>query len=268
MVSNVKHAATGLVVVGMLVTNTIEAGSQMTGQLAGTVRDATGAALPGATVIVTGPLPTDIRRSVTTDARGRYLVPLLQPSVYDLFVELEGFHPGRYQEVEVAVDDRATVDIILVLASVSERIDVSVEIPIIEVERSDVAWRVPGRTIDDLPLNGRNFVDLMALVPGARPMLPTGASGGVSLFGERPAATSFIVDGVDNNDPLRGGLAVAFSQDAIQEFEVVSSGYRAEFGRAQGGVVNVVTRSGSNRWDGRTYWFYRMCCNFGQRRGW
>ena len=257
MVSNVKHAATGLVIAWMLVTSTIEAGSQMTGQLAGTVRDATGAALPGATVIVTGPLPTDIRRSVTTDARGRYLVPLLQPSVYDLLVELEGFHSARYQELEVAVDERATVDVILVLAGVTEQIDVSVEIPIIEVERSDVTWRVSGRTIDDLPLNGRNFVDLMALAPGARPMLPSGVTGGVSLFGERPVATSFIVDGIDNNDPLRGGPAVAFSQDAIQEFEVVSSGYRAEFGRAQGGVVNVVTRSGSNRWNGRTYWFNR-----------
>ena len=88
-------------------------------------------------------------------------------------------------------------------------------------------------------------------------MLSTGTTGGVSVFGERPAATSFIVDGADSNDPLHGGLAVALSQDAIQEFEVVSSGYRAEFGRAQGGVVNVVTRSGSNRLDGRTYWFHR-----------
>ena len=190
MVSSVKHAVAGFVAIGMLVSSAAAAVGQMKGQLAGTVRDATGAALPGATVVVTGPHLTGIRRSVTTDDRGRYLVPLIQPGIYDLLVELKGFHQGRYQEVEVAVDDRATVDVVLVLAGVTEQIEVSVERPLVEVERSDVAWRAPGRTINDLPLNDRNFVDLMALAPGARPMLSTGTTGGVSVFGERPAATS------------------------------------------------------------------------------
>ena len=117
--------------------------------------------------------------------------------------------------------------------------------------------RVTSRTIDALPLNGRNFVDLVALVPGARPV-PEGQQGAnVSFFGERGTAVSFLVDGAENNDPLQGGSALRYTQDSVREFEVVTTGYEAEFGRAQGGVVNVITRSGTNRLDGRAFWFLR-----------
>ena len=115
-----------------------------------------------------------------------------------------------------------------------------------QVARSDVTNTVTQRTIDALPLNGRNFTDLIALVPGAKPdpNLSTGAN--VEIFGERAGAVSYLVDGAENNDPVNGGALLRFTQDSIKEFEVITTGYQAEFGRAQGGVANIVTRSGSN----------------------
>jgi outer membrane receptor protein involved in Fe transport len=113
------------------------------------------------------------------------------------------------------------------------------------------------QTIDALPLNGRNFEDLIALVPGTK-SLPTNAQGEeVSIFGERGSAISYVVDGADNNDPLNGGAFQRFTQDSIQEFEVITTGYEAEFGRAQGGVINIITRSGTNEFSGSAFGFFR-----------
>jgi hypothetical protein len=140
---------------------------------------------------------------------------------------------------------------------VTESVQVSAEAPIIQVTRSDVTNTVSQRTIDALPLNGRNFTDLIALVPGAKPdpNLSTGAN--IEIFGERAGAVSYLVDGAENNDPVNGGALLRFTQDSIKEFEVITTGYEAEFGRAQGGVANIVTRSGTNAFDGRAFLFTR-----------
>jgi outer membrane receptor protein involved in Fe transport len=116
---------------------------------------------------------------------------------------------------------------------------------------------VSQQTIDSLPLNGRNFTDLIALVPGAKPDPTLSAGGNVAIFGERPGAVSYLVDGAENNDPVNGGALLRFTQDSIKEFEVITTGYQAEFGRAQGGVANIVTRSGTDSFDGRAFWFAR-----------
>ena len=134
---------------------------------------------------------------------------------------------------------------------------VSAEAPLVEVTRSDVASTVTQRTIDALPLNGRNFTDLVALVPGAKPDPTLTSSTNVEIFGERAGAVSYLVDGAENNDPVNGGALVRYTQDSIKEFEVITTGYAAEFGRAQGGVANIVTRSGTNLFDGRAFWFTR-----------
>src|SRR4029453_2915626 len=138
--------------------------------------------------------------------------------------------------------------------------DVVAEPPVVDTRRSEVSTRIAETAIDALPLNGREFVDLVKLVPGATPATG-GAPGGnldqISIFGERTAALSFLVDGADNNNPLTGGPFVRYTQDSIQEFEVVTTGYEAQFGRAQGGVTNIVTRSGSNDWQGSAFLFAR-----------
>lgn len=233
------------------------AAAQVTGSIAGTVKDASGAVLPGATITVTGPALQRDKATAVSASDGTYRVPLLPPGVYGVQVELAGFRIVSRPNIEVALNQQITVDLTLVLASVNEEVSVTGSAPIVETTRSDVTNRVSNRTIDALPLNGRNFTDLVALVPGARPV-PEGQQGAnVSIFGERGAATSFLVDGAENNDPLEGGAALRYTQDSIQEFEVITTGYEAEFGRAQGGIVNVITRSGTNLFDGRAFWFRR-----------
>ncbi|HWT44796.1 MAG TPA: carboxypeptidase regulatory-like domain-containing protein, partial [Vicinamibacterales bacterium] len=233
------------------------AAGQVTGSIAGTVRDASGAVLPGVTVTLTGPSLQRQNEIVTTATDGTYRMPLVPPGVYQLKFELSGFAPITRTQVEVALNRQTTLDEAMSVAGVSESVQVSEVVPVIEVTRSDMSSRVESRTIDALPLNGRNFVDLVALAPGARPV-PEGQQGAnVSIFGERGAAVSFLVDGADNNDPLNGGAALRYTQDSVREFEVVTTGYEAEFGRAQGGVVNIITRSGTNQVNGRGFWFRR-----------
>jgi outer membrane receptor protein involved in Fe transport len=233
------------------------AAAQVTGSIAGTVHDASGAVLPGVTVTVTGPALQRANEVVTTAADGTYRIPLVPPGVYEVKFELSGFAPITRTNVEVALNRQTTLDEAMSVAGVSESVQVSGVVPVIEVTRSDMSSRVESRTIDALPLNGRNFVDLVALAPGARPV-PEGQQGAnVSIFGERGAAVSFLVDGAENNDPLNGGAALRYTQDSVREFEVVTTGYEAEFGRAQGGVVNIITRSGTNDLNGRGFWFRR-----------
>lgn len=256
-----RHFARALLVVFIAVTGTsaltapVEA--QVTGSIAGTVRDASGAVLPGVIVTVTGPALQRRSATATSEADGTYQVSLVPPGIYRVTFELTGFSTVSRPQVEVAINQRTTVDVALAVGGVAESVDVAGAVPLVEISRSDITSRVTSRTIDALPLNGRNFVDLVGLAPGARPV-PEGQQGAnVSIFGERGAAVSFLVDGAENNDPLNGGAALRYTQDSIREFEVITTGYEAEFGRAQGGVVNVATRSGTNDLDGRAFWFRR-----------
>ncbi len=236
------------------------AGAQVTGSIAGTIRDASGAVLPGATVTVKGPALQRESATATTTAEGTYRIPLVPPGVYEVTVELAGFTTQTRKNIEVAINQLSTVDVTLALGGVTESVQVSAEVPVVEIARSDVTNRVTQTTIDALPLNGRNFTDLIALVPGARndPALQqSGSRATVEIFGERAGAASYLVDGGENNDPVSGGPLLRFTQDAIKEFEVITTGYEAEFGRAQGGIVNIVTRAGTNNVDGRGFLFVR-----------
>lgn len=231
--------------------------AQVTGSIAGIVRDASGGVLPGVTVTIKGPALQRDSLSVTTNTEGAYRIQLVPPGAYDITVELTGFTPQERKSVGVALNQVTTLDFTLAVGGLSESVQVSADAPLVQVTRSDVASTVTQRTIDALPLNGRNFTDLIALVPGARPdpTLSTGAN--VEIFGERAGAASYLVDGAENNDPVNGGALLRFTQDSIKEFEVITTGYEAEFGRAQGGVANIVTRSGSDDWTGRAFLFAR-----------
>ncbi|HEY7292751.1 MAG TPA: TonB-dependent receptor [Vicinamibacterales bacterium] len=233
------------------------AAAQVTGSIAGTVRDSSGAVLPGATVTVRGPALQRESVSVTTGSEGTYRIPLVPPGLYEVAVELSGFTTRIRRDVEVAVNQQTTLDVALSVAGLTEAVTVASSLPIVDVSQSDVGQTVTQRTIDALPLNGRNFTDLVALVPGAKPDPTLTTTTNVEIFGERASAVSYLVDGAENNDPINGGALVRYTQDSIKEFEVITSGYSAEFGRAQGGVANIVTRSGANQLDGRAFWFVR-----------
>ncbi len=236
------------------------ASAQITGTIAGTVRDSSGAVLSGASVTVRGGnLPTDGRKATTSD-EGTYRFASLPPGRYEVSAESAGFGRQTKRGVEVAIDADTRVEFGLSPAGVEEAVDVVSSAPVIDVERSAVANRITQQTIDSLPLNGREFVDLVRLVPGATPVSGDqqgGALDQVSVFGERASATSYLVDGGNNNDPLNGGPFIRYTQDSIQEFEVITTGYEAQFGRAQGGVANIVTRSGSNLFQGSAFLFAR-----------
>jgi len=250
------RSATG-VVLAMVALGPREAAAQITGTIGGTIHDTSGAVLPGATVTVRGPNLQKQSATAVSGANGTYRVILIPPGVYDVTVELQGFTGQARKNVEVAINQQTTLDLSLAVGGRSEVVEVEAGIPLVEVERSAVSSRVSQQTIDALPLNGRNYVDLISLVPGALPV-PSGQQGAyVSIFGERGTSLSFLIDGAENNDPLNGGPAVRYTQDSIREFEVITTGYEAEFGRAQGGVVNIVTRSGGNEWHASAFTFAR-----------
>jgi len=233
------------------------AGAQTTGWIAGIVRDSTGAVVPGVTVTVTGPALQRESLTAVTATDGAYRVSLVPPGVYTVMANLSGFSTRTRTGVDVLLNRQTTLDFTLAVAGVSEVVRVPAPAPLVEVSRADLSANVSQRTIDALPLNGRNFIDLIGLVPGARPD-PTRPEGtNVQIFGERGAAVSYLVDGTTNNDPVNGGPRVRYTQDSIKEFEVITSGYDAEFGRAQGGVANIITRSGTNNFNGRALWFHR-----------
>ena len=231
--------------------------AQTTGTLAGTVRDTSGAVLPGVMITITGRALQRPNVSVVSGADGTYRIPLLPPGIYSVSAELSGFTSQTREDVDVALNQTSTLDFQLALAGVAETVQVTSEIPLVDVVRSDVGNRVTNQTIEALPLNGRDFVDLIGLVPGAKPEPASTQNATVQIFGERAGAISFLVDGAENNDPVTGGPQVRFTQDSIQEFDVMTTGYEAEFGRAQGGVANIITRSGTNEFDGRAFWFLR-----------
>ena len=233
------------------------AAAQTTGSVAGVIRDTSGAVLPGVTVTLTGRALQRENTSTVTGSDGAYRIPLLPPGVYEVAAELSGFAPQRRSNIEVALNQTTTLDFQMTVAGVAETVQVTSDIPLVDVARSDVTNRVSNQTIEALPLNGRDFVDLIGLVPGAKPEPSGGQNADVQIFGERAGAISFLVDGAENNDPITGGPQVRFTQDSIQEFEVMTTGYEAEFGRAQGGVANIITRSGTNDLNGRAFWFVR-----------
>jgi outer membrane receptor protein involved in Fe transport len=231
--------------------------AQVTGSIYGVVRDASGGVLPGATVTATSPALQRESVSTLTNDLGAYRIALLPAGLYVVRFELAGFTTVTRTEVAVAVNQEVALEVTLDVAAVAETVEVSASTPLVEPTRADLTSRVGTATIDALPLNGRNFEDLVALVPGAK-SLPSSQQGEeISIFGERGSAISYVVDGADNNDPLNGGAFQRFTQDSIQEFEVITTGYEAEFGRAQGGVVNIITRSGTNEISGSAFGFFR-----------
>lgn len=246
-----------LSVILLLSISALPALAQVTGSVAGTVRDSSGAVLPGALVTVRGPSLQRESVTATTNPDGTYRLVLVPPGTYTVTIALGGFASETRAGVGVAINQQTTLDVTLTVGGVTESVQVSAEAPLVQVSRSDVTNVVTPSTIDALPLNGRNFTDLIGLVPGARPdpSLSTGAN--VEIFGERAGALSYLVDGAENNDPINGGALLRFTQDSIKEFEVITTGYEAEFGRAQGGVANIVTRSGTDGVAGRAFWFVR-----------
>ena len=233
------------------------------GDITGTVTDQSGAVVPGAAVTVTNTGTGGIR-STETLSLGAYRFLLLPPGVYELKVEAPGFGALTRASIQVTVGQTVVIDAQLTPASVQQEVVVQTDTPIVETEKTQQADTITAERIVNLPLNKRNFLDLTLLTPGVTdsrgliaytlPMLPTS---GLSFMGQNSRSNNVSIDGVDNNDNSVGAVRSTLSQEAVQEFQVNRSNFSAEFGRSSGGVLNIVSKSGTNTWHGDIFGFWR-----------
>ncbi len=230
-----------------------------TADLALTVVDDSGASLPGVALTVTN-VDTGLSRTSVTESDGRRLVPALALGTYTVRVELNGFAPEQRQ-LTIRLGTMTELRITMHLAAVQPQVNVIEAAPLVDVRRTVVATVIGERQIDDLPIDRRDYMSFATLAPGvARDRTPnqgTTQSSGLTFAGQSARANNITVDGHDNNDDAVGGVRAVFSQDAVREFQVLVSSYSAEFGRASGGVVNIVTRSGTNQLSGGVFGFFR-----------
>ncbi len=244
---SLRLAAWLFVFVGLVGANALA--QQTTGTIVGRVLDGQGAAIPGATVTATSPT-TGFVRTVVSDSEGAYRLSALPVGQFDIAVELAGFASVDRKGVSINVGQVITLDFALKVASVAETITVTGEAPLIESTASSVGGVVDIGRIEALPLNGRQFANLAATIPGvglgyhSDPTKSTQYS--PQINGGNGRNVNYQIDGGDNNDDTVGGLLQMFPLEAIQEFNFVTSRSKAENGRSNGGVMNIVTKSGTN----------------------
>lgn len=249
-----------LLVVSLLFVSLSVYAQTPTGQISGNTTDESGGSLPGVTVTAQNK-DTGLTRSTVTGTEGHYVLPLLPTGPYDVTGELAGFQTFKRTNVVVNVGSDITINIPL-RVGVQEMITVSAEAPVVETTRSSVASTVNETMIENLPVNGRNFIDFAVTTPGVS---KDSRFGDISFAGLRGTLNSLVVDGSDNNNTFFGQslgrtgdrTAYQFSQDAVKEFQINSNAYSAEYGRAGGAVINVVTKSGTNNFHGSGFFFYR-----------
>jgi hypothetical protein len=233
---------------------------QTTGNISGRVVDQQGAAVPGVTVTARNPA-TGFSRTEISDAEGLYRLGALPVGRYDVTAELQGFTPAGNKDVEVNVAATVTIDFTMKVASLAETVTVTGASPLIETTASSVGGLVDVRRIESLPLNGRQFANLAATVPGVGLGFHTDPTKSTQyspqINGGNGRNVNYQIDGGDNNDDTVGGLLQLFPLEAIQEFNFQTQRFKAEYGRSNGGVLNVVTKSGTNNWQGSVFEFFR-----------
>ena len=238
------------------------AAQETTGTIQGTVRDSSGAVLPGATVVAKH-LQTGRLADAMTDQDGRYNIPLLQPGAYEVTITLSGFQPQTLKGIELHVNDRLEINGKMTVGTITETVEVSSATSF--VQPSPAVQTLIGPTqVQELPLNNRNFVQLATLVPGVSSDLSDEVGVGltstvsISVNGGRRNAVNWMVDGVSNVDVGSNiTLLSTPTLESIQEFKIITSSYAAEWPRSGGGVINIVTKGGGSKFTGTAYEFFR-----------
>ena len=243
---------------------------QGTGSFSGTVVDKSGSNVTGASVTATS-AATGLTRAVKTDDAGHYLIPLLPVGNYTVRVESKGFQTVEARDLTLQVDEARELNFTLVLANVTTTVEVSATAVAAETSNPSLGQVITSQEVSQLPLNGRNFVQLATLTTGAtaetnpNSFFTSAASSEVaargsfslSVGGSRPNSTDWLLDNVDNNELTAGGIAIFSSIDSIQEFKVLTYTYSAEYGTRAGPTVLVTTKSGTNAFHGTLYEFFR-----------
>jgi hypothetical protein len=246
----------GLCLAGFAVTADAQ---QTTGTITGRVLDEQKAAVPGATVTAKNE-STGFTRNELSDSEGVYRITGLPVGRYVLSIDLSGFQ-AQTRTVQVSVSETITADFDMRIARVAENVTVTAEIPLVDTTSSAVGGLVDTRRVENLPLNGRQFANLAVTIPGvglgfhADPTKSTQYS--PQINGGNGRNVNYQIDGGDNNDDTVGGLLQLFPLEAIQEFNFLTSRYKAEYGRSNGGVMNIVTKSGTNDYRGSFFELFR-----------
>jgi hypothetical protein len=243
---------------------------QATGSFSGTVTDKSGSTIAGATVkaISEG---TGQSREAKTDDAGHYLIPLLPVANYTLHVEFQGFQTTEQRDVRLQVDEALVLDFSLSPAAVASQVEVLATAVAVETTNPSLGQVITSQQVAQLPLNGRDFVQLASLTPGttqetnpnsfftqgADSEVAARGSFSLSVGGSRPNSTDWLLDGVDNNELTAGGIGIFSSIDDIQEFKVLTYNYSAEYGTRAGPTVLVTTKNGTNDFHGSLYEFLR-----------
>src|SRR5258705_13457060 len=242
------------------------------GTISGTVVDTTGRLIPNCSIVITN-TATGITRNLTTNSDGFYTAPNLQAGSYELTFTAPGFRTETKKAITLTVGASLVADLTLQIGTAIETVQVQTDVPDVQLASSDISAVVNATTVRELPLNGRSWTDLATLQPGVnriqtQPDFSAGTDRGnrgfgqqLTISGARPQQNNYRLDGVSLNDYSDGApgsvLGGSLGVDAIQEFSVLTSNYSAEYGKTSGGVVNAITRSGTNTFHGSAYEFLR-----------
>jgi Carboxypeptidase regulatory-like domain/TonB dependent receptor/TonB-dependent Receptor Plug Domain len=253
-----KNAACAAVLVVLGISCAPPLRAQTTSTLEGTVTDRQGLAISGAEVNATS-TALAVSKTTTTDGNGNYQLAALPAGIYTVTVSRSGFSTRVFNNLEITLNRTVKLDASLDVGTVQQKIEVSSVIPLLEPTSSSEGATVLPEQIDNMPINGRNYLDLMQLVPGVAIYRQADANSDntTPVLGERANNTGFLIDGFSNENELNGGPSSQFNQDTIAEFQVVTTGYKAEFGHASGGMVNVITKSGGNELHGLASAYHR-----------
>ena len=250
--------------VGLILTGHAFPQVQMSsGNIQGTVRDPSGAVLPSVAVAATN-VGRGLSRQTVTDSLGNYRLLLLPPGTYEVTFELPGFALVTRRPIQVLIGQSSRVDSELTPAALQQEILIIGEASLLEAEKTQQSGTITQLRIDNLPINRRDFLDFSLLTPGVTDSnalvsfsLPQTPTSGLSFAGQGGRSNSVTIDGVDNNDNAVAAVRSTISQEAVQEFQINRSNYSAEFGRASGGLINIVSKSGTNSLGGTVFGFFR-----------
>jgi hypothetical protein len=234
---------------------------QGTTELRGQVTDAQGSVLPGVTVLVRNQ-DTGMFRQTVSNADGTYFVSGIVPGQYEISAELEGFKKYERRDVRLEIGKTATVDVQLEIGTLTEVVRVTAESPIVDLTSKEVGGSLTGRELTGLPSVNRNFVGTIGLLPGIIPAISTESFGSdsISVNGQDPRNNNYMLDGANNNDDVigqRAGTQARTAIESVQEFQVITNQFDAEFGRTTGAIINAVTKQGTNAFRGSAFGYFQ-----------
>ncbi len=237
------------------------AAQQGTTEVRGRVLDAQGAIVPGVTVTIRNQ-DTGMFRETVSNTDGTYFVSGIVPGVYEITAELTGFKKYSRRDVRLEIGKTASVDVQLEVGSIEETMTVSAESPIVDITSKEVGGSVTSRELVELPSINRNFVGFVGLLPGIIPTISTESFGSdsITVNGQDPRNNNYLLDGANNNDDVigqRAGTQARTPIEAVQEFQVITNQFDAEFGRTTGAIINAVTKQGTNLFHGSGFGFFQ-----------